>query len=71
MVRQRQQHLESQVDYKGYKMDENYAFLTCKCGAKIQVLKTTTETDEEGNETVTTDWDEEATVKAFNEHQCS
>lgn len=51
-------------------MNENYAYLTCKCGVKIQVLKTTTQTDEEGNETVTTDWDEEATAKAFKEHKC-
>lgn len=52
-------------------MNENYAYLTCKCGAKFQVLKTTTEKDEEENEIVTTDWDEAETVKAFNEHVCS
>lgn len=59
-----------QADYKGFNMNENYAYLTCKCGAKIQVLKTTTQTDEEGKETVTTYWDEEATAKAFKEHKC-
>lgn len=65
------QHLESQADYKGFNMDENYAYLTCKCGAKIQVLKRTTVTDEEENEIEVIDWDEVATAKAFSEHVCS
>lgn len=52
-------------------MDESYAYLTCKCGAKIQVLKNWVEVDEEGNETHCTDWDEQATAKMFSEHVCS
>lgn len=52
-------------------MDENYAYLTCQCGAKFQVLKTVTQSNDDGEAIDVTDWDEEATAKAFNEHVCS
>ncbi len=48
-------------------MNESIAHLTCKCGQKFQVLKTVV--NEDGEES--TDWDEEATAKAFSEHVCS
>ena len=51
-------------------MNENYAYLTCKCGAKIQVLKRITVTDEEENEIEIIDWDEIETAKAFSAHKC-
>lgn len=51
-------------------MDENYAYLTCKCGVEIQVLKQTEQLDDDGNIIITTDWDEEATALKFSEHKC-
>ena len=51
-------------------MNENYAYLTCKCGVKIQVLKSEIIIDENENEIEIIDWDEDETAKAFSAHKC-
>lgn len=48
-------------------MVETIAHIACKCGQKFQVLKTVV--SEDGQESL--DIDEEATAKAFSEHECS
>ena len=51
-------------------MNESYAYLTCKCGAKFQILKIEIIIDENENEIEIIDLDELETAKAFSNHKC-